>query len=50
MRYLANLQIGVKAQNEKSTKFFGDIKKGIIKQVGQWEFFANRQENAIQIM
>ena len=45
----ANLPIGVKPQNEKSTNIFGGIKMGITEQAGQRDFFANRLEDAIQL-
>ncbi len=44
MRYLANLQIGVKGQNEKSREIFSVGKKGMTKQAGQRGIFANRLE------
>ena len=44
--YLANLQIGVKPQNEKVSIIFVDKKMGITKQAGQREIFANRLNRA----
>lgn len=45
-RYFANLQIGVKLQNEKSQHNFCGMKMGIAKQAGQREIFANRLNRA----
>ena len=45
-RYFANLQIGVKPQNEKSQHYFCSMKMGITKQAGQRRIFANRLNRA----
>ena len=45
--YLANLQIHVKPQNEKSRKGFSKGKKGMTNQAGQRGIFANRLSRTI---
>ena len=44
---LANLQIHVKPQNEKSRKDFSKGKKGMTNQAGQRGIFANRLSRTI---